>query len=720
MATVRLRAKNTVTPVLLNRGDTLKFTLRNGETRVMELLETGASVMRTNVEDFAVRQECGGSLCEFTCQVRIDGHEMMMQRYLPAQETFYEPYVVNGMRIWFDAVQDYFALFTLSHGRCMPRTHARFAVSDAMDPVAPGLAKWYPNDANWIGVEECYLGDDPWMGPYLGASPHAGLDVNTPEGTPLYAPMDCEDQWLRTDFTAKPHYWAAGWAGTHQWPNGAVWTLSIGHLSSYLVEEHEPVKAGTQVAEAAGTCVGARPHSHFRFTVEEEEPNAIDGYVEVSGDVVGESDDNYAVAVEGVTGMIPKRYLTYKQRRDRPELSVFFVPPELADERGFAHKRPVIYLDPWYLFWQMFEDDKARKGETHAYIAPLSPAKTGASVQFSSAGSRVSGDSILASTYWTFGDGGWSDEANPTHTFVAPGVYPVSLIVDDGRHRHRYTQHITVDGPRVERPSLALAANEPSFQRREAYVTDVYGAPIRHTPHTLNFVARSTRPMPEPRNVSLTNVGGGELSDATVELSYEVGDGWASAGIDHEGNAQRVTISVDTTGLASGTYTARAQVSCPGALNSPQGFRIVMEVRATRPTRHIIVDCRDPEFYATPFFWIGGRWHRWDPGFRHFLLTGGGRAKEGEYYRATPDLADGMYAVSFPPETPWAEQARCKVRVHHADGDTIVWMEPAKSRRIGIFRFNEGTDGYVQVYAEGSEGEILADAVSFGYTNPSS
>jgi hypothetical protein len=40
-------------------------------------------------------------------------------------------------------------------------------------------------------------------------------------------------------------------------------------------------------------------------------------------------------------------------------------------------------------------------------------------------------------------------------------------------------------------------------------------------------------------------------------------------------------------------------------------------------------------------------------------------------------------------------------------------VEPLKSRQIGRFEFNEGTDGYVQIEAEGATGLVVADAVHF-------
>ena len=72
------------------------------------------------------------------------------------------------------------------------------------------------------------------------------------------------------------------------------------------------------------------------------------------------------------------------------------------------------------------------------------------------------------------------------------------------------------------------------------------------------------------------------------------------------------------------------------------------------------------------------------------------------------DKEDGC---GYRPETPFADGVRFRVRVHHAKGDDVVWVEPGKSRVVGVYPFAEGTDGYVQVYAEGSLGEVVADAV---------
>ncbi len=44
----------------------------------------------------------------------------------------------------------------------------------------------------------CYRGEDTWMGTYRGRTlqAHGGLDINHPEGTPLFAPLNLDDNFL--------------------------------------------------------------------------------------------------------------------------------------------------------------------------------------------------------------------------------------------------------------------------------------------------------------------------------------------------------------------------------------------------------------------------------------------------------------------------------------------------------------------------------------------
>lgn len=717
LTVIRRTAKNTVTPVLLNHGDVLEFTLRNGQIRTLKLLETDAAILRTNVKDMDVEQNDGGSIVEFTCKVLVDGHEMTMQRYLPAQESFYEPYVINGIRIWFDAVQDYFDFFTLKHGWAKPRAAARFAVSDALDPVAPDIGMWYPNDSLSLDVADAYLGDDVWMGPYLGGSPHAGLDINTPKGTPLFAPVHFtkeDDQWLAVNFTPKPYYWAATMTGIKKWPNGAVWTLTTLHLDKYLVEEHAPLELGEVFGEAAGTGVGAEEHSHFEFMIRDEPKNTVDGAVMVNADVLWEEGEDYLIRVDGINGYVPKSTALYIRRDDRPKnYSVFMLPKELADRYGFNYEIPQIPMDPWLLFWQMFENEKAKQGKLNVAIKPFEPAETTEKIKFSGEVSPDAIDRNNLSYHWTFGDGGYSNQASPEYAYAAPGIYAVTLVVEAGKERAQRTQLITVDGTHSQTPAFSLrSVYSPSFDVRKPFVMDVYGSEISLLPHTLYYTARPTNPRPEAKQVVLEKTGGRSLAEATYEITYKKGKDWAWIVPETRRNQQTLAINVDASNLHPDVYSATVTVTSAGALNTTQTFDISLEVKAKAPEGMLTIDDRDPGFFASPYFWVGSKFKRWVAGHRDFFLTNGGRARAGEYIRFSPDVKKGKYKVSFVPETPF-NSCRFKVLVHSAEGDSLVWMEPERSRTIGVFDFNEGMDGFVQVFAEGSEGEVLADAVRF-------
>jgi len=108
-----------------------------------------------------------------------------------------------------------------------------------------------------------------------------------------------------------------------------------------------------------------------------------------------------------------------------------------------------------------------------------------------------------------------------------------------------------------------------------------------------------------------------------------------------------------------------------------------------------------------------------------FYLTNGGRAGKDDYARFRPDLEAGSYEISFEKKTPFEPQRRAMnglekmpvnivlnpdpyfaVRIHSKTGDKTIWVEPAKSKLIGIFEFSEGMDGYVDILSEGSKGQV--------------
>ncbi|MCZ7647743.1 MAG: PKD domain-containing protein [Planctomycetota bacterium] len=658
-ATIVRRARPTLTAVELDCGEALEFVLDSGRTVRLELLSTSARVLLTSNRDTRVEERQGRTILLCVARVRIDGHELELNRFLCAQESFAEPYVVNGLRFWFDGTADLFELITEGHGVCRPRKHARFALQDAARGVCPEpLHPWCPKDENAIDIKECYNGDDCWLGPYLGASAHGGLDINHPKGTPLWAPIDFDEQFYFECL--------AGGANNNRhralrtWPDGSAWTLQAHHMYELCVPEHTPLKRGAEYAKAAGVLNGSHNHTHFVFKV--AEPGTRAG----------------------------------------------------ADD---------VLLDPWILFWQTFEDARRAGTELRAEMQAPGPARAGEPVAFSSEGSRPGPGGAALKYVWTFGDGGCSFEPHPRYAYARPGLYAATLTVDDGSNRATATQHLTVDGePYAGAAPVLVAPDEPAFRVRPARQADLYARPPRRLPRTLRFVARASRPRPAARILELRSRGlKHELKRAACEVAFERGAGWLTVKAQGSATSQELLVSADATGLTPGLYAATVRAMVGEALNGTLPFRVELLVKAEPPPPgESVVDDAGEGCEATPFFWVAPRFSKFP--VRGFggdeqdgggFLSNGGRAEPGEYVRFTPDLAAGAYEVAFHPLTPFAPGDAFNVRVRHRGGAATVRVQPFAARRIGRFEFDEGCDGFVELLAAGSAGQVLADAVVF-------
>jgi hypothetical protein len=682
--TFHRKAKATLTPIEMNKEDTLKFTLRNGEIRTMVLKEISANIIITNLAKLKQDQSGGATLYHFTCQVLIDGHLMKMERYVGSQESFYEPYVINGMRIWFDGVSAIGTIIKDEHGgkssESVPRKHARFAVTDMTKSIAPSkIYPMYSSDENYIRISNSYNGDDCWMGAYNGFEIHGGLDVNNPAGTPHFTPFPIDDHYFFNSLEKGDNN--NRWRGTYTWENGDKWSIQNHHLLNLRVPEHKAIGAGVHYSDGAGVHVGSFEHAHYVFRV--------------------------------------------KTRENDSE----------------------ILLDPWILFWQTFEDNRERKGETKAIISPIKPGKTGKPLllygEKSRNGNKSTGGKL--SYYWTFGDGSASTEKNPRHVFGTPGIYPVTLLVDDGMVRSKFTQHVTIDGPAQQHPSLALTCDEePSFRIRPTHMMDTYAFEKMPIPHTLHFLARGSRPRPNAKTILLVNSGKGVLGKLnTPKVNYVHGQGWLKLELEGEGNDQKIRVSVDGSGLGTGVYTALVGIEGGDGLNAVQYFRVDLTIPTYPPAHPEVVrskfarvdnaEVRENWFYSTPYFWVAPEFKRWkEKGYRDLYLTNGGRASKGEFARFRPDLAEGTYQLFFAEETPFSPQRRAtngekknsvdasmnpaprfKVRVHSKNGEKEVWVNPMESLFIGEFSFSEGMDGYVDILSDDSVGQVLVDVIAF-------
>jgi PKD repeat protein len=663
----------------MNIGDTLTFKLKNGQIRSLILMETDAKVIITNHQELSQPHKGGGTLYHFTCKIKIDGHSMVMERYVGSQESLYEPYVINGMRIWFDGVSAIFdkGIVTEDHGKCKPEKDVRFAITDMTDRICPErVYSFYENRNNFIDITECYNGGyNCWLGAYMGYQAHGGMDIDMPPGTPNFTPIGFDNHYFFN--SVLEGYKNNRWRGTREWENGDVWTIQNHHIINLLIPEYSAVKAGVYYAEAAGVNCDRVQHSHFVFRVKS---------------------------------------------------------PDNANE---------ILLDPWILFWQAFEDNKNNSGDLKAHISPFEPGTVGEPILFSSKGSIIHNKKSEVTYYWTFGDGGFSNHQSPVYKYSQPGIYPVKLVIDNGGQKATFTQHITIDGAKTEKTAFVLSSpDEPSFHARPVQMMDVYGAKVRNLPHNLFFVARESRPKPNPKMVKLQNVGSGILSEAKFTITYNSKIDWIQ--IEHKGtgNNQYLWISVNANGIPTGIHRATVDVTIQGSLNEVQSFLVEMNV-PTHPPNHwrrkgiqIInqADIRYNRFFRTPYFWVRPQYGNWvEKGYKDdYYFTNGGRSNKGEYARFNPDIEAGVYNVFLAEETPFEPEsralaleglqpvnpelnpeARFAVRVKSKGKDQVIWMEPSKSRFVGKFEFEEGMDGFVDVLAEGSVGQVLVDAIIF-------
>jgi hypothetical protein len=263
---MKRKAKDTLTAVEMNRGEIEEFELVSGETVRVELVSTNARVLRTTLKQLKVEEHTARTDYCFSCVLKINGQEHALEREASTQQSFYEPWVIAGIRIWFDAVDDIFEFLTENHGECRPRKHARFAFQDASLRICPEpLHSWCPLPEDGLRIENCFMGEDCWLGAFNGVEAHGGLDINHPVGTPLWAPLDIHDHFYFNSLEMGHNN--NRWRGIHRWANGSEWILQAHHMTELTVKEHQPIMKGQQFARGAGVFSGGIDHSHFVFKI---------------------------------------------------------------------------------------------------------------------------------------------------------------------------------------------------------------------------------------------------------------------------------------------------------------------------------------------------------------------------------------------------------------------------------------------------------------------
>ena len=270
MAIIRKRAKNTLGGVEMDHGDVLEYRRGDGEVVKIEVLGTSAEVMRTTLKQLRAPESAGRTDYRFGCELKVNGQGVRIGREVSTQGSFYEPLEVGGVRIWLDAVGVIFEkILQETHGECRPRREVRLAIQDVELPICPEpLHPWCPLPEGGLRIEQCYRGEDCWLGAYDGADAHGGLDINHPRGTPLWAPVDIHDHFYFNSLEMGHNN--NRWRGIHHWENGAQWILQAHHMTALTVPEHRPIRKGEQFAYGAGVLSGDVDHSHFVFKIHDE------------------------------------------------------------------------------------------------------------------------------------------------------------------------------------------------------------------------------------------------------------------------------------------------------------------------------------------------------------------------------------------------------------------------------------------------------------------
>lgn len=276
------RAKPTLTPIELDPEDTVRFILDDGTPWEMTLLATSAAVLERLPKPVADDEHFGGDVkvYGFTAVVQVNGTQHTLAREVGSQRSFYEPWVIDGVRLWFDAARCAFihppATQGVIHEKdwahrhiCSPMRAGRFVMQQADRPIAPEpIGKWFDGQQPVPDIRQCYRGEDCWMGPYNGGAAHCGLDINMPAGTILAAPISLDDHYVFNDLNAG--HACTRWRGSRRWADQSDWIIHTHHLFHMLAPQRCPLARGTPFAKAAGTGVGAVAHSHFMFRVIEQ------------------------------------------------------------------------------------------------------------------------------------------------------------------------------------------------------------------------------------------------------------------------------------------------------------------------------------------------------------------------------------------------------------------------------------------------------------------
>jgi len=187
--------------------------------------------------------------------------------------------------------------------------------------------------------------------------------------------------------------------------------------------------------------------------------------------------------------------------------------------------------------------------------------------------------STLASWSWTFGDGATSTLQNPTHTYTAPGIYPVSLVVTNALGLNHQSQstitiyhgtNLTLSGQILDGRTLPVAPLATSTELRLYQADGITPLPFAGgTGPSGNAAATGTSAFNLTVDVQLTGPG------IVVSAGEPAGDGVQAAYIG-------IPLSVSGTSQSAGATFQLSDTMLRGKVTDTKGAVAQVDVGLSR------------------------------------------------------------------------------------------------------------------------------------------
>ncbi len=659
--------KNTLTIVELDHNDEIAYELRCGRVVHLKIIDSNVDVIFSTIDLPAEGKFNDISVFKMECTLLVNGQEMTMVRYVPVQESFYEPYNVNGLRIWFDALKSLDEVYNENHGDCLPGKQVRLALHDADIPICPEeITAWCNLPDNFLDIKLAYNGENAWLGTYFGTDLHGGLDINMPSNSPLWAPISIDYNYTFNSF-------AAGqgnnrWRAYKYWENGDTWILQTHHHNELIIPEFKESERGTKYAYTAGTSVDEHPHTHFIFKVKQpgKQEYFIDPWI-----IFWQILENNKIK----SGAIKARIKTVAP--GKTGASVYFDASESSSGLGS--------ITPKY-HWS-FGDGGYSIARTprHIYQKP----------------------GIYPVTLTVFNG---LDYASTTQHVIIDGT-PTNL----------------PEFKAVQENNISFFKRRP--WEMDAY-GHTNGLPLNTISFTLpHYSKNEIDPQEIIIEVVSSDFMIEEGSSNRIEVNYIHGKEWLDVEVLKKSNADSIFIKlspkIENLIKEVGKSEAYLVIHNEGVINSP--YLLKTEVSFERYNREntIIIDNEDKGCVKSNYFWVTKKQNApygltWNHCVGESFLMSSGDSDD-DFIRYIPKISEGRYQVSL--HSPLYKHEKYRehaggfhLHISSRDGVETKWINPSESTFIGEFDFNT-CEGYVEITSKGADGLIIADAIIFEKIN---